>query len=373
MNKVPVAHIVLSLEIGGLEMLVARMSLQMRASGYHPTVFCLDSKGALADQLEEAGIEVVCMERRAGLLDFSVLWRMSRLLRERNFSIIHTHNFEALLYGNLAGLLAGGMYTVHTQHGILEGFRGKKRFLARFPGMLTDRVVAVSDEVNHFVTDSGWFPKSKVETVLNGIDTAHFVPDSAKRALKRAQLGIAANTPLLISVARLAPVKDHRTLISAFSQVAQIHKDAVLWIIGGGPLEEELRQQIADLELAERVRMLGEIRDVWDYLVAADIFVLTSLSEGISVSLLEAMAVELVPVVTAVGGNIQIIQHGKNGYLVEPEDVEGIAKCLDSLISSFRQHAGPVLEARRTVQDRFAMERMISTYDQIYRDGVAGK
>jgi len=119
--------------------------------------------------------------------------------------------------------------------------------------------------------------------------------------------------------------------------------------------------------------MLGEIRDVWDYLVAADIFVLTSLSEGISVSLLEAMAVELVPVVTAVGGNIQIIQDGENGYLVEPEDVDGIAKCLDSLISSHRQHAGPALKARRTVQDRFATEHMISSYDQIYRDGVAGK
>jgi len=373
MNKVLVAHIVLSLEVGGLEVLVARMSLQMRKRGYYPTVFCLDAKGSLADQLEEAGIEVICMERQAGMLDFAVLWRMVRLFRKRRFSIIHTHNSEAHLYGNLAGWFAGGVYTVHTQHGIPEGFRGKKRFLARFLGILTDRAVAVSDEVNHYVTASGWFPKRKVQTVFNGIDTACFVPDSGQRALTRTLLGVGADTPLLICVARLAPIKDHRTLISAFLQVVHIHKDAVLLIIGDGPLGDELRQQIADLKLAERVHMLGEIQNVRDYLVASDIFVLTSLSEGISVSLLEAMAVGLVPVVTAVGGNLQIIRDGENGYLVDPEDVEGIAKCLVSLISRRQQHADLASEARQTVEGRFGMEQMLKAYEQLYRDGIAGK
>lgn len=364
--QIPVAHLVLSLEVGGLEMLVARMSLHMRSRGYRPSVICLDSKGALASRLEAEGIDVHCLQRRPGMLDAAALRRLVRMLRQRAVRVLHTHNLEAHLYGNLAGWLAGVKHRIHTQHGIPEGFRGRRRLAARLCGRLSERVTAVSDEVNRFMTDSGWFAAERVQTVLNGIDIESFAPDRLCRERVRATLGIAADAPVFINVARLAPVKDQATLVSAFSQVVAARPDAVLLIAGGGVLEAELHRQIADAGLGDHVRMLGEVAEVRELLAASDFFVLTSLSEGISVSLLEAMAGGLIPVATAVGGNVQIICDQENGYLVAPGDRDGIGRRLLALATGPRPQA-LASAARRTVMEDFSMERMIEAYDRLYR------
>lgn len=367
-----VVHVVLSLEIGGAEMLVARMVRSLRALGYRPHVVCLDAEGALAPAVREAGVPVTCLGRRPGILDIRCAIRLRRLLATMGATLVHTHEFEPCFYGTLAARLAGRVPVVHTQHGLPVPFGWKQRRKIAVLRGAVRTFVGVSREVSALGVESGWFVPDRTVTIPNGIDVETFRPDATTRGLVRRSLGIPDGELVVVSVARLAAVKDHVTLVRGFA--AGPAPRGRLLIVGDGAERARIEGEITRLGMADRIHLLGARSDVRDLLTAADVFVLTSRSEGISVSLLEGMASGLVPVVTAVGGNTELVQAegpAANGLLIPPAAPGSLADALARLADDPELRTRLAAAARATVQDGFSYQVMLERYVAAYGDDAA--
>lgn len=357
-----VAHLVLSLEMGGLEMLVANMARFQYQNGCKVVVICLDVKGVLAQSLIDLGIEVVCVERRPGKLDVQALKSVRDVLKQRDINIIHSHNVEAQLYA----VLAKGFSTIpviHEQHGhVTQGLLSKPLVL-KLLGSRLSYFVGVSESVGDYAKSVGWVSDSKLRVIINGVDTDSFLP---KENLKE------QSEFTVICVARLAEVKDHATLIKGFSKFVSQRKSAKLWVVGDGPLETDLKKLAGDLGVKDYIDFLGERHDIPDLLEKADVFCMTSLSEGVSVSLLEAMSSGTPAIVTSVGGNVQIIENEKNGLLIETKDDGALVSGLVSLFDDSERLQGFAREARKTVIERYSFSKMMDGYMTLYDNALRG-
>jgi glycosyltransferase involved in cell wall biosynthesis len=282
--------------------------------------------------------------------------------------LVHTHDLEAFAYGGLAAWLAGRISVIHTQHGLPVPFGWKQRWKAQALSGVCRRFVGVSDEVAAVGIDAGWFARDRTLTITNGVDVAEFRPDPTVRDRVRQALGIPGDDLVVISVARLAAVKDHMTLVRGFAASA-VATNGHLLLVGDGPERERIENEIGRLDRTGRIRMLGARPDVRELLAAADVFALTSRSEGISISLLEAMATGLVPVVTAVGGNSQVVRAGSapNGILVAPGAIENLAAALQRVAKDDRLRGRLGDAARTTIRDRFSFQAMMDRYLAAYR------
>ena len=301
-----ILHLVPGLELGGLERVVVDLVRRTDRQVFSPMVCSLGSRGPLAEEITQSGADVLGLERPEGVTPALVL-RLARLLRREHVALVHLHNTPALMYGAIAARLAG-VPIVYTKH-------GQRRYYERFLHRCCDRVVAVSEDIARLLIDENRIPRQKVVVIHNGVDTTRFSPTEDKRHRRRI-LGLPADAMLLGNVARLAAEKNHEGLLQAFRIVAGQRPDIHLVIVGDGPLRDGLHSLTCSMNLHSRVHLLGARSDVSDLLGAFDLFVLSSLSEGLSITLLEAMACGLPVVATDVGGNREVVLHGETGLLV---------------------------------------------------------
>lgn len=366
-NKISIVHVVLSLEVGGLEVLVANIVQDQILRGWDVHVVCLDTGGGLADSLLLSGVKVKVMGRLPGKIDAGVVCSIRSYIKKNDISIVHSHNFEAYIYGALSTALSK-KFLVHSQHGLVQELSQFKKLFSRFSLFSKPALVAVSASVAEHMRSIGWWREGHSKVVLNGVNTEAFLPDIEVRKNVRDTLGINEDTLIVICVARLAAIKDHATLLRIFSHISGAKTDVQLLIVGDGPEREALNIKANELNLYsdKKVTFLGGRTDIVKLLQASDVFMLTSISEGISVSLLEAMSVGLIPVVTSVGGNIEIIQQGQNGYLFNVADDKKGAALLSEA------YADPVLrqavseKSRQTVIDNFSFKKMMEGYNKLY-------
>lgn len=315
-----------SLRGGGLECLVRDLALLLRRRGYAPAVFCLDGLGVHAAALRSAGIPVTdCTEPRVRVR--GVPLRLIRELRRFRPRLIHAHGTtwypavvakSALRYPRL----------VFTDHG---RYPPEPALRARVEGWCrrrTDAMVAVSGPLAEYLRD--YLRLAEPPPVIpNGVDLERYgARDDAARLALRAAWGIAPDETLALCVGRFAPVKNHSVLLEALSAASARAPRLRLALLGTGPLEAELRRKAAELGLGERVLFLGFREDVADCLRAADAFVLPSSTEGLPVSLLEAMAAGLPVVASAVGGIPDALGDPPAGLLVPPSRVPPLAEAL---------------------------------------------
>jgi sugar transferase (PEP-CTERM/EpsH1 system associated) len=288
--------------------------------------------------------------------------------------IVHTRAWgtvDAIMAARVAGISR----VVHGEHGRHasdpDGTNLKRRILRKCFSPLVDRFVTVSEDLRLWLTKSVGIAAGKVVRIHNGVDTKRFSPSHRKQA--RQMMGIDSSTLVIGSVGRLDPVKDHYSLLSAFASIKQIRPSDQLLIVGDGPTRRQIEAQIVELGLGDRVRLFGERRDVADVLRACDIFALTSIAEGISNTILEAMATGLPLVATRVGGNPELIQHGVNGQLAAVGDVQGISAALESYIVNIDLRHSHGRNARRIAEETFSLERMASQYAQLYHELAGSK
>ncbi|WP_231864598.1 MULTISPECIES: glycosyltransferase family 4 protein [Sorangium] len=367
---------VLSLNVGGLERVVLRLLDRMARDRFAPVVCALQEPGALAEELARLGVPLVVLSRKPGL-DPGLPLRLSAWLRREGIALVHTHNPGPHLYGALAaGLLraaalpgGGGPRVIHTKHGRNYPKQKRKVLVNRLAAALTDRVVAVSDDARAVALEVEHVDPAKVVTILNGVDTDVFRPGDAGAA--RARLGVPASGYHVGCVARLSPEKDHATLLDAFARLRATRPDAHLTLIGDGPRRPALEAQAARLGLGGAVTFTGTRGDVAELLPAFDVFALASLTEGISLTLIEAAAAGLPIVATRVGGNPEIVVDGETGMLVPPGAPETLAGALEAVaVREDRAEMG--LRGRARVMERFGIDRMARAYEDLY-DEVLGR
>ena len=372
-RPIRVAFVLHVMQVAGAEVLVVE-TVQRLAARIDPVIFCLDKVGPLGEQLRQAGIDVVCFDRRPGR-DYGVAWRMAREIRARRIEVLHAHQYTPFFYAALARVLAGGApRLILTEHGrhypdvVSPLRRAANRLLF---DRLADAVNACCGFSARALCRVDGFAGERIEVIDNGIELERYGP-AVNRADLRARLGLEPNRLYITAVARLHPVKDHATLLAAFAQVATVRDDADLLLVGDGPLRTDLEKQASALGVAERVRFLGVRNDVPALLRAADVFALTSVSEAASLTLLEAMASELPVVVTAVGGNPEIVRDGREGLLAPRGDASAIAAALLQLLGApdMRRRMGEA--GRERVRQRYQLDQTIGGYWNLYLRLVPG-
>lgn len=362
-------HVLYSLDVGGLENGVVNLINHLDWVKYHHTLCCLTHAGRLLKRVKRSDINVVEMGKKEGH-DWSLLLRLARLLRKLRPHIVHTRNWgtmDAIPVARLSGVPV----LVHGEHGrTMAEVNGenKRRTVIRktlFP--LVHRFVTVSKELNSWLQLSAGVAPRKIMTICNGVDLARFAcPQS--RLLARSKLGFSDEEFVIGTVGRLDRIKNHASLIQVFPDLIAEYPRLRLVIVGSGPCFSSLESLIKKLDLAGRVRLAGEKDDVLPLMQSFDVFVLPSLFEGISNTVLEAMACGLPVIATRVGGNVELVEEGVTGLLIPQQDEAALRSSLRTYLgqpSLARQHGSA---GRRRVERSFSLERMVASYDEMYSD-----
>jgi glycosyltransferase involved in cell wall biosynthesis len=351
----------LSLDVGGLERNIINQVREGHKLGQSVSVVCLERPGALAAQAEGLGATVVCLDKPPGLCP-RLVGRMRAVLRRLRPHVVHTHQITSLLYAGAAADGAGNPLVVHTEHG-KERYadRLKTRWLGRLAGRFAARFFCLSRDMAAEVKSHGIVPPGKVRVILNGIDTDCFVRRGDGQAL-RLQLGIPPRAPVLGTVGRLTPVKRQDLLLRAFAGLRQRVPDAHLVVVGGGPLEQNLRDLAAELGVSACCHLVGYQQEPQRYLHLFDVFTLTSESEGIPQALLEASAAGIPAVAAHVGGIPEVIADGQSGLLFPSGDMEALADGVASLLANPDLAGRLGAAARARVESLFHIRRMAADY-----------
>lgn len=361
-----VAHVVLSLEVGGLERVVLDLVREGARFENSSHVVCLERRGTLADQAESLGARVACFDKQPGLRP-SLVRRLAKAFRKTRPDVVHTHQVGGLFYAGPAARLAGVSATVHTEHGKHYSQRARTRWLGRLAGRCADKFCCVSQDIADEVLDARIVRREKIAVVANGIDTARFERRADTSAL-RSELCIPAEAPVVGTIGRLTEIKRQDVLIRAFALLAQGRPDAHLVIVGDGPLRGELEQLTASLGIQRQVRFVGYQGEPQQFLQLMNVFALTSRSEGMPLSVLEAWAAS-VPVIGArVGGLPELIEDRKTGLLFAFEDYQTLAEQLAELLTDRRLAAELASAAKEHVKRRFSLGRMADEYQRLYKE-----
>jgi glycosyltransferase involved in cell wall biosynthesis len=301
---------------------------------------------------------VVALEGSPGFRPRTIL-RLARLFRAHAFDVIHTHDDKPLLYGAPAAKLARVPRLIHTHHhGHLDHMTPRQRHLVAWIGRLPNVFVCVSKNGVRHLQETG-LPAERITTIWNGIDLEKY-PYSGPQA-----------TGPAVTVARLSAEKDIANLLRGTALVVASVPDFRLEIAGAGLLRKELEQLSASLNLEAHVRFLGEIGDIPGLLGRARFFVLPSQTEGISLTILEAMARGLPVLATDVGGNPEVIQSGGTGLLVPAKDPPALADAMQRLWNDPLEGASLGQAGRRRVEEHFDVRRMIAQYERLYQGPLA--
>lgn len=352
-RKLRVCHLSLTLCTGGLERLLVDFARFYDSDQFELEFVALGETGAPAEDIQKLGCPVIHFPLTApGKL--GRIRQLQEFFREKNYDLLHTHNAYPHFYGTLAGRLAGIPAIVQTRHGRRFGNTFNERLQFAIASRLADRVIPVSDDTGNRCREVGWLSQSKVTRIWNGIDVDRFA-FSGPAAQMRA-----------ITVSRLSPEKDLATLLKAVRLVKETIPEFELMIVGDGPERERLEQITAALHLESRVRFLGERNDVPDLLTQAGFYVSSSLTEGISLTLLEAMSVGLPIVATSVGGNPEIVQQPDTGLLVPSANAALLSDAICEMCSQPQKWLAMGQAARERVEQHFNVRSMIKDYEHLY-------
>jgi glycosyltransferase involved in cell wall biosynthesis len=356
--------IVLSLAAGGTERLVIEMCRRLPRAMV-TVVCCLDECGEWAPELTSAGIPVVALNRQPGFQP-RLGHRIAALARRVNANVMHCHHYSPYVYGALAKVFNPACGLIFTEHGRLsDAVPSRKRrlvnpWLAQIPGA----ICAVSADLRRHMVAEG-FPERRVEVVYNGITVGPRVGD-ADRAATRASLGLPQDELMVGSVARLDPVKNLGALIQAHALVLSAIPTARLVLVGTGPEQGSLEAEARALGIGDRVLFAGYRADAQRIMSAFDLYVNCSTYEGVSLTILEAMAAELPVIATRVGGNPEVVVDGDTGLLVPARGVQPLADAIVAL-GSDRPLRRKMADAGRTrVERAFSIERMVAEYRRLY-------
>lgn len=366
-----IAHVVYRLAIGGLENGLVNLVNRMPADRFRHTVVCLAGFTEFRRRIERADVEIYSVDKRPGK-DFGAYLRMWRLLRRLRPALVHTRNLGTIDMQWIA-LAARVPCRVHGEHGWEaadpngQSRRGLR--IRRFCRRAIHRYIAMSQDISAWLKASVGVPASRIEQIYNGVDIERFRPDGplpADLPWQRAAPSFTVGT-----VGRLDRVKNQLALLAAFARLVaaspvERRAEFRLLIAGEGPMADELRARAAELRIDDLVWMAGAREDVPQLMRALDVFVLPSMNEGISNTILEAMSSARPVIAARVGGNPELIQDGVTGLLYDDQDPDGLAQALRRYRDTPGLAASHGAAGRARVRERFSIQAMVNGYTDFY-------
>ncbi|AOY90155.1 glycosyltransferase [Marinobacter salinus] len=351
--------------IGGTEQVIRQLVDSLPDSMFTNIIVCIDGEvGELGKQLEQLGTEIIAFKRNPGL-DFSLVKKIRHLIDTGSIDIVHCHQYTPWVYGTLAAV-GKGKTVVFTEHGRFhpDRYRYKALLANRLLAMVTDSIVAISEATRSALARYEFIPKRRIEVIYNGIKPLKVTREDSERT--KVSLGVPLGVPVLGTVARLDPVKNQGMMLDAFARVLERHPECRMVLVGDGPDRKMLEDRANILKITNRVIFTGFKTEPGLYLSIFDIFILSSHTEGTSMTLLEAMSLGIPCVVTDVGGNPEIVENEKSGILVPSRSDEQLAGALCRLIEdrSLRSYLGDA--GLRRFEEGFSAAAMTDKYQSLY-------
>jgi sugar transferase (PEP-CTERM/EpsH1 system associated) len=374
-----IAHVIYRLDVGGLENGLVNLINHIPAERFRHAIVCLTDSSAFRERLTRGDVPVFALHKPPGnspVTQFK-LWRLLNRLRP---DIVHTRNLGAL-EATLPAALAGVPVRIHGEHGRdvddLDGTSTRRQIVRRLYKPFVHQYIALSRDLGSYLQHKIGVPPSRIAQIYNGVDSTLFHPAGKNRDVVPHPDFSGFGHFVIGAVGRMQDVKDQLTLARAFVRLIQVMPEGRqrlrLVMVGEGPLREQVRVLLAEAGVDQYAWLPGERNDVARIMRSFDLFVLPSLAEGISNTILEAMATGLPVLATDVGGNPELVQAGVTGTLVPRDDPESMARAMRAYAENAELCRRQGSEARRTVERRFGMDAMVNAYMAVYDQLLATK
>jgi sugar transferase (PEP-CTERM/EpsH1 system associated) len=378
-EKPLIAHVLYRLDTGGMEQ-VAISVINHTCKRYRHAVIALAGIGAMRDRIMDPVVPCLSLDKKPGK-DWGCYFRLWKTLRRLKPDVVQTYNIGTLDVAPIARL-AGVRRVVHAEHGRdvtdPDGTNRRYRTMRRWLQPFIARYVAVSADLESWLREGVGIAPRKVVCIPNGIDIGRYAETTGSRELRPLLDTFAPPGTLVVAnVGRLDPVKDQAGLIAAFKLLCDSSPDTSarlrLVIVGEGTCRKDLETQIARLGLRDQVCLLGDRKDVPEILAECDVFALSSVAEGIPLTLLEAMASGSPVVATRVGGVGEVVVDGVTGTLVEPGDPAALAQALCGYVEDASRRHRHGHAGRERVEQHFSLPAMLAGYTSLYDEVLAGR
>jgi len=364
-KKYKVLQLVESLDaIGGMERVVAQIAAHLNKEEFEVEIWCVHRGGRFAEELRKQGLVL----RVLNISNYYNPWNVLKLaleMKRAQADIVHTHMYFASTIGRIAGKIAGVKVLINHVHSSYSHYSARNLFIERLLSRISNKIICVSNHTKDFVITREKIDPSKVELIYNGISP---VPVCSKQEARQL-FDVAPNELIIITVANLHENKGHKILLKALSLLKIQEKEVKCWIVGQGPLEEELKEYVRQLNLDSKIIFWGERKDVPQLLSASDIFILASIQrEGLSISVLEAMAYRVPVIATRVGGIPEVIEDRVNGLLITPHDPAALAGAIEELAISQEKRLQYAQAGGIKFKEQFESKNMISSIEKLYKE-----
>lgn len=358
-----VMHLTFDMRIGGTEQVIKNLILGMHNDTEH-SVLCIESPlGPFAEPLQAQQIEVQSLQRKPGF-DTALIADIRKIIQANKIDILHCHQYTPWVYGTLAAFITGTK-VIFTEHGRFYPDRSswKRNLVNPWLHRITAATTAISSATQSALAEYENLPLADIQVVYNGIEP--LIVDQQASSAIRESLGISQGELLLGTIARLDPIKNHSMMLLAFKQLLDAGLNAKLIIIGDGEMRGDIETLIEQEQLGGNVILTGYIAAPKDYLAAMDIFLLSSLSEGTSMTLLEAMSLAKPCVVTDAGGNPEIVANGVTGVVTKNDCADSFADGVMALKDSgTRERMGK--QGLERFEALFSVKTMCTAYSNLY-------
>ena len=359
-----IVHVVYSLEVGGAESLVMQLARLQRSRGHEVSVICQSRLGVLGERMVGEGFRVDVVGTGNPLARFPRWWRLFRELRPE---VVHCHNPAPTIQAASAARMLGARAVLSTRHSLVAPpYHRKEETLYGIAALFCDRIVGICEATCANLRGAPMAQPSKIVRVYNGaapVTATEGLPDDEQERLET------TGTTFLF-VGRLAAVKDLPTMVRAFALARERAPELRLWVVGDGAERVRLEALAAELGLAEKgggITFWGERHDVPRFLLAADVFTMSSVSEGLPISLLQAMSAGLPALVTDVGGMAEVVQNAGCGLRTPVGEVAAMADGMVRIGTDAGLRAKFARNGRRAYAESFTLERMDEAYEALYR------
>lgn len=356
-----IVHVSFGLDMGGLERLLLEIAEHTDPRVQQLFFISLGSIGTVGLQLRQMGWPVVCLHRPNGVRP-SLILSLARIFHGIHPAVVHTHDARALIYAAPAARMMGIRRIIHTQHGQNLGMTPRRLKLIRYAAKLAQNYVCVSQDARDVAAAQG-IPQDRLQVIYNGIAVDRF-----KAACGEHSERFTGNKKKsLVAIARLSPEKGISNLLKAVALIHRDLPDLQLEVAGEGPCHADLLREANQLGIYEKVQFLGQVSDPAKVLGRGRVFALPSNSEGVSLTLLEAMAAGVPVVATSVGGTPEVLKNDKTGLMVPPQNPDELANAIKKLWLDDELRDRLSLAAAQRVSEQFDITRMAQEYNQLYQ------
>lgn len=359
--------------IGGGEKVVSQLATGLDHNTYETVVCCIKEKGTLGENLEIKGVPVYTLCHKGQKRNFTSAFKLAKLLRKEDIVILHSHGMPALFDGAISSLLWQVPIYLHTFHFGNYPFLRRRRYFwgEKLCSKIPEFLVAVSNQQREKLIYYYNISPNRITTIHNGVEENLCVGNKLIIKQKRDELKIHDGVIVIGTVGVLSKQKGIKYLLDAARVVVKSVRNVKFVIVGDGRLKEELERKTEDLNLQEHVLFTGYRNDINDLLLAFDVFIMSSLWEGLPLALLEAMAAGKPIVSTNVGDNSQIIDDGASGYLVPPGDSEKLADAILKIVNDKSKISTMGDVALKIYRNNFNAQKMVQNYSELYEKYLA--